>query len=49
MEKKEFEILNKKSEILSKIAEIFRVEEKDVPRVAKRFMDELEEMKKLNT
>ncbi|MEM0473173.1 MAG: hypothetical protein QXF88_00425 [Candidatus Aenigmatarchaeota archaeon] len=48
MDKKEWESLNKKSEILSKIAEIFRVEEKDVPRVAKRFVDEIEEMRKSN-
>ncbi|MBU5690191.1 MAG: hypothetical protein QXM68_03425 [Candidatus Aenigmatarchaeota archaeon] len=49
MDKKEWETLNKKSEILAKIAEIFRVEEKDVPRVAKRFLDELNEMKNSNS
>lgn len=43
---KEWKELKKKSQLLKKVAEILRVEEKDVPRVTKRFQDELTEMEK---
>jgi len=41
---KEWQELKKKEKILKKIAEILRVEEKDVPRVTQRFIEELKEM-----
>lgn len=45
----EWKELKKKEEILKKIAEIFRVEEKDLPRVIERFLKETKEMEeKLN-
>ena len=43
---KEWKELKRKSKILKQVAEILRVEEKDVPRITKRFMDELSEMEK---
>ncbi len=43
---KEWIELKKKEKLLKKTAEILRVEEKDVPRVLKRFLDEVEEMGK---
>lgn len=46
MDYNEWAELKRKEEILKKIAEIFRVEEKDVPRVVKRFIKEIEEMEK---
>lgn len=51
---KEWQELKRKSKLLSKAAEVLRVQEQDVPRVTKRFMDELNEMenqlkKKSNT
>jgi len=50
MNYKEWLELKKKEEILKKIAEIFRVEEKDVPRVIERFLNEVKEMEsKLNS
>jgi alanyl-tRNA synthetase len=49
MNSKEWAELKKKEEILKKIAEIFRVEEKDVPKVTSRFLSEIKEMEeKLN-
>ncbi len=49
LNEKEWQELKKKEKILKEIAEIFRVEEKDVPRVTQRFLDELKEMEqKLN-
>jgi DNA-directed RNA polymerase delta subunit len=42
----ETEELLKKRKILKEIAKIFRVEEKDLPRVIARFKTELEEMEK---
>ncbi|MCC5994145.1 MAG: hypothetical protein LM587_00920 [Candidatus Aenigmarchaeota archaeon] len=44
----EFEELKKKYRILKEAAKIFRVEDKDLPRVIERFKKELEEMKKTN-
>jgi len=46
---KEWEELKRKEEILKKIAEIFRVEEMDVPRVVSRFLNEVKEMESLNS
>lgn len=43
---KEWNELKRKSRLLKKTAEILRVEEKDVPRVTKRFLDEVIEMEK---
>lgn len=43
---KEWRELKKKSQLLKKTAEILSVEEKDLPRVVKRFQDELAEMEK---
>ena len=43
---KDWKELKRKSKILKQAAEILRVEEKDVPRVTKRFIDELAEMEK---
>ncbi|MBS3052497.1 MAG: hypothetical protein J4428_03955 [Candidatus Aenigmarchaeota archaeon] len=43
---KEWKDLKRKEMLLKRTAEILRVEEKDVPRVVKRFMDEIEEMDK---
>jgi transposase-like protein len=48
MNLKEWNELKRKEEILRKIAEIFRVEEKDVPRVVSRFLSEVKEMESLN-
>jgi len=42
----EFEDLKRKYKILKEAAKIFRVEDKDLPRVVKRFKKELEDMKK---
>jgi uncharacterized membrane protein YgaE (UPF0421/DUF939 family) len=44
----EFEELKKKYKILKEAAKIFRVEDKDLPRVIERFKKELEEMRKTN-
>lgn len=44
----EFEALKKKYKILREAAKIFRVEDKDLPRVVERFKKELEEMRKAN-
>lgn len=41
---KEWKELKKKREILRKSAEILRVDEKDLPRVIQRFLDEIKEM-----
>ncbi|MEM5799571.1 MAG: hypothetical protein QXZ43_02815 [Candidatus Aenigmatarchaeota archaeon] len=50
MNYKEWQELKKNEEILKKIAEVFRVEEKDVPKVVNRFLLEVKEMeKKLNS
>ena len=49
MELKEWNELKRKEEILKEIAEIFRVEEKDVPRVVSRFLNEVKEMEGSNT
>ncbi|MBU5688465.1 MAG: hypothetical protein KQA41_00470 [Candidatus Aenigmarchaeota archaeon] len=46
MNYKEWQELKNKEEILKKIAEIFRVEEKDVPKVVNRFLLEVNEMEK---
>jgi hypothetical protein len=48
MDLKEWNELKRKEEILKEIAEIFRVEEKDVPRVVSRFLNEVKEMESLN-
>jgi uncharacterized membrane protein YgaE (UPF0421/DUF939 family) len=42
----EFEKLKKKYKILKEAAKVFRVEDKDLPRVIERFKKELEEMRK---
>jgi rubrerythrin len=42
----EFEDLKRKYKILKEAAKVFRVEDKDLPRVVERFKKELEEMKK---
>lgn len=43
------ERIEEKEKTLKQAAEVLRVEEKDLPRVVKRFLDEIEEMnKKLN-
>jgi len=44
----EFDVLKKKYKILREAAKIFRVEDKDLPRVVERFKKELEEMRKAN-
>ncbi len=41
-----FSELRKKDKILKKAAEIVRVEPKDLPRVLKRFLNEIEEANK---
>lgn len=46
LSEKEWKDLKKKEALLKRTAEILRVEEKDVPRVIKRFLDEIEEMNK---
>lgn len=38
--------LKKKGKLLSQAAEIVKVQEKDLPRVVKRFLDEIKEMDK---
>lgn len=38
--------LKNKGKLLSQAAEIVRVQEKDLPRVVKRFLDEIKEMNK---
>ncbi len=38
--------LKKKGKLLNEAAEIVRVQEKDLPRVVKRFLDEIKEMDK---
>jgi hypothetical protein len=48
MDLKEWNELKRKEEILKEIAEIFRVEEKDVPRVVSRFLNEVKEMESSN-
>jgi hypothetical protein len=48
MNLKEWNELKRKEEMLRKIAEIFRVEEKDLPRVVSRFLSEVKEMESLN-
>jgi uncharacterized membrane protein YgaE (UPF0421/DUF939 family) len=47
-EKEEFEKLKKKYKILKEAAKVFKVEDKDLPRVIERFKKELEEMRKIN-
>ena len=42
--KEEFYELKQKDKILRKAAEVLRVEPKDLPRVIKRFLKEIEEM-----
>jgi alanyl-tRNA synthetase len=42
----EIKNLKKKKKLLRETAEIIRVQEKDVPRVVKRFLDELKEINK---
>ena len=42
----EFNELKKKYKILREAAKVFRVEDKDLPRVIERFKKELEEMRK---
>jgi transposase-like protein len=49
MNLKEWNELKRKEDMLRKIAEIFRVEEKDVPRVVSRFINEVKEMESSNT
>jgi len=49
MNSKEWSELKRKEEILKEIAEIFRVEEKDLPRVVSRFLSEVKEMEGSNT
>jgi len=39
----ELKDLKKKQKLLSQSAEILKVEEKDLPRVVKRFLDEMKE------
>jgi alanyl-tRNA synthetase len=43
---KEWNELKTKSKLLKQAADILRVDKKDVPRVTKRFMNELTEMEK---
>lgn len=45
LNEKEWQELKRKEKILKEIANIFRVEEKDVPRITQRFLNEIEEMK----
>jgi hypothetical protein len=42
----EFEELKRKYKILKEASRVFRVEDKDLPRVIERFKKELEEMRK---
>jgi len=42
----ELKELKNKGRLLSQAAEIVRVQEKDLPRVVKRFLDEIKEMDK---
>ena len=42
----ELKELKKKEKLLSQAAEIVRVQEKDLPRVVRRFLDEIKEMDK---
>jgi len=42
----EFNELKRKYKILREAAKVFRVEDKDLPRVVERFKKELEEMRK---
>jgi len=46
---KEWKELKMKKELLRQAAEILRVEEQDLPRVIKRFQDEIKEMSKSST
>jgi alanyl-tRNA synthetase len=41
---KEWKELKRKEKILNQAAEVLRVEPKDLPRVIKRFQDEIKEM-----
>ena len=43
---KELKDLKKKEKLLKQAAEIIKVQEKDLPRVVKRFLDELKEINK---
>lgn len=43
---KEWQVLKRKEKLLRQTAKFLRVEEKDVPRVVQRFLDELKEMEK---
>ena len=45
----EFNELKRKYKILREAARVFRVEDKDLPRVIERFKKELEEMKRTST
>jgi len=48
--REEWEKLKRKEKILKRAADILRVDEKDLPRVVERFLEEIEEMKnKLNS
>jgi len=42
---KQFQELKQKEKLLKSAAEKLKVEEKDLPRVIKRFQDEIEKMK----
>lgn len=44
LSEKEIKELKKKEKILKQAAESIKVQEKDLPRVVKRFLDELEDM-----
>lgn len=44
LNEREWQELKRKEKILKETAKILRVEEKDVPRVTQRFLDELKEM-----
>ena len=47
--KEEFEDLKKKEKILKEASNVLRVKDEDLPKVLKRFLNEIEEMKrKLN-
>ncbi|MCS7123783.1 MAG: hypothetical protein RMJ17_04455 [Candidatus Aenigmarchaeota archaeon] len=45
MNREDFEKLKEKEKILKEASSILRVEDKDLPRVLKRFLKETEEMK----
>lgn len=47
MDRQAFEALRKKEKVLKKAAEVLRVNPEDLPRVIKRFKQEIEEMEKM--